>query len=76
MEGKQTNKQNEITIYNYVDMEGIRNYLILYPHLLAIIEFLLLHINDYVKEHQPTDISQSSHIWFDTYLRVCQQYKM
>ena len=59
---KQTNKQNEITIYNYVDMEGIRNYLILYPHLLAIIEFLLLHINDYVKEHHPTDISQSSHI--------------
>ncbi len=57
----------EISIYNFIDMEGIRKYLIYYPHLLAILEFLILHINDYVKEQNKKrkynkDISQSSHI--------------
>lgn len=52
----------EISIYNFIDMEGIRNYLVYYPHLLAILEFLILHINDYVKDHNKQNISQSSHI--------------
>lgn len=71
MEGKKAilsiKEKNEISIYNYIDMEGIRKYLIYYPHLLAILEFLILHINDYVKEQNAKrkynkDISQSSHI--------------
>tara|TARA_Y100000389_G_scaffold2552_1_gene2530 strand:- start:182 stop:397 length:216 start_codon:yes stop_codon:yes gene_type:complete len=71
MEGKKAilsiKERNEISIYNYIDMEGIRKYLIYYPHLLAILEFLMLHINDYVKEQNAKrkynkDISQSSHI--------------
>jgi len=71
MEGKKAilsiKERNEISIYNYIDMEGIRKYLIYYPHLLAILEFLILHINDYVKEQNAKrkynkDISQSSHI--------------
>ena len=40
--------RNEPSIFNYIDMNGIRNYLINYPHLLAIIEFLFLHIDDFV----------------------------
>ena len=52
----------EISIYNFIDMEGIRKYLIYYPHLLPILEFLILHINDYVKEKGNKDVSQSSHI--------------
>lgn len=52
----------EISIYNFIDMEGIRNYLVYYPHLLAILEFLMLHINDYVKDHNQRNMSQSSHI--------------
>ena len=66
MEGKKAilsiKERNEISIYNYIDMEGIRNHLIYYPHLLAILEFLILHINDYVKEKDNKDVSQSSHI--------------
>jgi len=54
--------KKEISIYNFIDMEGIRNHLIYYPHLLAILEFLILHINDYVKEKDSKDVSQSSHI--------------
>ncbi len=59
-------KETEISIYNYIDMEGIKNYLAYYPHLLVIIEFLILHIDDYVKNeknkyiHQ--NINKSSHL--------------
>jgi len=70
MEGKKAilsiKERKEISIYNFIDMEGIRKYLIYYPHLLAILEFLILHINDYVREHniqrKYKDISNSSHI--------------
>jgi len=66
MEGKKAilsiKERKEISIYNFIDMEGIRNHLIYYPHLLAILEFLILHINDYVKENDNKDVSQSSHI--------------
>lgn len=66
MEGKKAilsiKERKEISIYNYIDMEGIRNHLIYYPHLLVILEFLILHINDYVKEIDSKDVSQSSHI--------------
>jgi len=66
MEGKKAISSSiqtkEISIYNFIDMEGIRKYLIYYPHLLAILEFLILHINDYVKEKDSKGISQSSHI--------------
>ena len=66
MEGKKAilsiKERKEISIYNFIDMEGIRNHLIYYPHLLAILEFLILHINDYVKEKDNKDVSQSSHI--------------
>lgn len=66
MEGKKAilsiKERKEISIYNFIDMEGIRKYLIYYPHLLAILEFLILHINDYVKEKDSKGISQSSHI--------------
>ena len=66
MEGKKAilsiKERKEISIYNFIDMEGIRNHLIYYPHLLAILEFLMLHINDYVKDHNQRYMSQSSHI--------------
>ena len=66
MEGKKAilsiKERKEISIYNFIDMDGIRNHLIYYPHLSAILEFLILHINDYVKEKDNKDVSQSSHI--------------
>ena len=53
---------HEPSIFNYVDMNGIRTYLINYPHLLAIIEFLFLHIDDFVKNSERSDMTKSSHI--------------
>ena len=54
--------KNEPSIFNYIDMNGIRTYLINYPHLLAIIEFLFLHIDDFVKNSERSDMTKSSHI--------------
>jgi hypothetical protein len=39
------------SIFNYIDMEGLRIYLIHHPHLLIILEFLLKHIDDYTKNY-------------------------
>ena len=36
-------------IYDFIDMEGLRRYLIHYPHLLIILEFLVIHVESYLK---------------------------
>ena len=53
------------TIFNFMDMEGIKKYLIDYPHLLIIFEFLVIHIDDYIKLSKLNNINntaRSSHI--------------
>ena len=53
----------EKTIYDFIDMQGLRDFLVYHPHLLVIFEFLVLHINDYLKlSNHSKDISKSSHI--------------
>ena len=37
------------TIYDFIDIEGLRKYLIHYPHLLIIFEFLVIHINNHLQ---------------------------
>ena len=37
------------TIYDFIDIEGLRRYLIHYPHLLIMLEFLIIHIDGYLK---------------------------
>jgi hypothetical protein len=57
--------QNEPTIYKFIDMKGIKKYLSYYPHLSLILEFLILHIEDYVKNDRINlmqNINKSSHI--------------
>ena len=39
---------NEESIYDFIDIEGLRRYLIHYPHLLIMLEFLIIHIDGYL----------------------------
>ena len=34
---------------SFIDIEGLRRYLIHYPHLLIMLEFLIIHIDGYLK---------------------------
>jgi hypothetical protein len=42
-------KVKEESIYDFIDIEGLRRYLIHYPHLLIMLEFLIIHIDGYLK---------------------------
>ena len=59
-------KENDIrSIYNYLDIEGIRQYLVCHPKLLLMFEILVNHIDDYVNHRIVTGqdmINKSSHI--------------
>ena len=54
MEGKKLNaiiafKPNERpSIHNYLDIQGIRQYLVYHPRLLLMFEILVNHIDDYI----------------------------
>ena len=39
----------EESIYDFIDIEGLRRYLIHYPHLVIMLEFLIIHIDGYLK---------------------------
>lgn len=41
---------NKESIYDFIDIEGLRRYLIHYPHLLIMLEFLIIHIDGYLRE--------------------------
>ena len=41
---------NEESIYDFIDIEGLRRYLIDYPHLVIMLEFLIIHIDGYLRE--------------------------
>jgi len=59
-------KQNDVpSIYNYIDMQGIRQYLVYHPKLLLMFEILVNHIDDYINHRIITGkdtINRSSHI--------------
>ena len=59
-------KENDIrSIYNYLDIVGIRQYLVCHPKLLLMFEILVNHIDDYVNHRIVTGkdiINKSSHI--------------
>ena len=62
IEAKESDKRS---IYNYLDIEGIRQYLVCHPKLLLMFEILVNHIDDYINYHTVTDkvmIHKSSHI--------------
>ena len=41
---------NEESIYDFIDIEGLRRYLFHYPHLVIMLEFLIIHIDGYLRE--------------------------
>ena len=57
---------NEVpSLYNYIDIQGIRQYLVCHPRLLLMFEILVNHIDDYVNHRIVTGIdtiNKSSHI--------------
>ena len=61
---KQAIKNEVPSIYNYIDIQGIRQYLVCHPRLLLMFEILVNHIDDYIS-HPITGkdtINKSSHI--------------
>lgn len=54
MEGFPTIKSSAIqsvklkSIYDYIDIKGVRQFLVYYPRLLLMLEILLSHIDDYI----------------------------
>ena len=59
-------QRNDVpSIYNYIDMQGIRQYLVYHPKLLLMFEILVNHIDDYINNRIVTGkdtINRSSHI--------------
>jgi len=59
-------QKNDVpSIYNYIDMQGIRQYLVYHPKLLLMFEILVNHIDDYINHRIVTGkdtINRSSHI--------------
>jgi hypothetical protein len=37
------------TIYDFIDIEGLRRYLLNHPHLLIMLEFLVIHVNNHLQ---------------------------
>ena len=58
--------RNEVpSLYNYIDIQGIRQYLVCHPKLLLMFEILVNHIDDYVSHGIVSGkdiINKSSHI--------------
>lgn len=53
------------TIYNYIDLPGIRQFLVYHPRMLLMFEILVHHIDDYVNQrmiHGKDTLNNSSHI--------------
>jgi len=61
---KISNKELNPSIYNYINMKGIRQYLVYHPKLLLLFEILVNHIDDYMNHRLPDDLkmNKSSHI--------------
>ena len=66
---KQSIKNEVPSIYNYIDIQGIRQYLVCHPRLLLMFEILVNHIDDYINHRVITGnntgnntINKSSHI--------------
>ena len=61
---KISNKELNPSIYNYINMKGIRQFLVNHPKLLLLFEILVNHIDDYLNHRVPKDLkmNQSSHI--------------
>jgi hypothetical protein len=43
------NSSTKGTIYDYIDMDGLRRYLLNHPHLLIMLEFLIIHIDGHLE---------------------------
>ena len=53
------------SIYSYIDLEGIRQFLVYHPRMLLMFEILVHHIDDYVNQrmiHGKDTLNNSSHI--------------
>ena len=62
---KQAIKNEVPSIYNYIDIQGIRQYLVCHPRLLLMFEILVNHIDDYINHRMDSvknTINKSSHI--------------
>jgi len=62
---KQTIMNDIPSVYNYIDIQGIRQYLVYHPQLLLIFEILVNHIDDYISHgivSGKDTINKSSHI--------------
>mgnify|MGYP005676129149 CR=1 FL=1 len=44
-----TSSVKKESIYDFIDIEGLRRYLLNQPHLLIIFEFLVIHVNNHLQ---------------------------
>ena len=63
---KISNKELNPSIYNYINMKGIRQFLVHHPKLLLLFEILVNHIDDYLNHRVPKDLKTVSY----THLRA------
>ena len=62
---KQSIKNEFPSIYNFIDIQGIRQYLVYHPKLLLMFEILVNHIDEYINHRMITGkdtLNKSSHI--------------
>tara|TARA_B100002051_G_C16467254_1_gene501442 strand:- start:465 stop:653 length:189 start_codon:yes stop_codon:yes gene_type:complete len=52
----------EESIYNFIDLHGLRRFLIDYPNMLLMFEILINHIHEFKTLKDTSNISKSSHI--------------
>lgn len=68
IKGQLTDKKTNTvgnSIYNYINMAGIRQFLVYHPKLLLMFEILVNHIDDYINHRVATGkdpLNNSSHI--------------
>ena len=67
MDDNKKNKTEEKlkSIYNFIDLQGIRQFLVYHPRMLLMFEILVNHIDDYVNQRMMSGkdtMNNSSHI--------------
>ena len=63
-QGQRLESIPEESVYDFIDLRGLRRFLIDCPNMLLMFEILINHIEDYIqmKEQTINDTSKSSHI--------------
>ena len=52
----------EADIYDFIDLQGLRRYLVDCPNLLLMFEILINHINEFKLLRNESNVTKSSHI--------------